>query len=78
MNGMRSTIQYLGFYVAPAKYSSHPGLYIFGKDGIIKVGVFSNIEKAKLFLETLETLFEQTDANWDLIGPCNNWTKKYE
>ena len=73
MNGLRSTIKYLGFYVAPDKYKENPGLYVMGKHGTLKVAAFTNMERAKIFLETLETMFEDTDASWDLIGPCDNW-----
>lgn len=76
MRGLRSTVEFLGFYVSPAKYKKHPGLYVMGKEGIQKVGVFSNEEQADLFLRTLEQLFEQPNANWDLIGPCENWRYK--
>lgn len=73
MNGLRSTVQRLGFYVAPSKYDEKPALYVMSKYGFMKVAAFTNLKKANIFLETLGAMFEDTTANWDLIGPCDNW-----
>ena len=76
MNGLRSTIKYLGFYVAPANYTKHLSLYVMSKEGHQKVATFTNNEQAELFMNTLEQMFEDSTTTWDLIGPCNSWEQR--
>lgn len=76
MTGLRSKLKCIGFYASPTKYKSHPGLYVMSRQGVKKVAAFLSTEDYELFLDVLEELFEDSRADWSMIGPCGNWSNE--